>query len=232
MVLKNKNLVWDVLLNGNKMSDEQNLIKEVDEEVRQDNYKRIWNKYKKYIFISIIILLTLVISINVYKFNKEKKIEKQSELFFQAIHYIEEEDYQNAKEILKEINNSKTTGYSDLSFLYILDLVNKQEISLDLNDIKIKKNSIFFELIILQKFNNQINSNIDDIDNIDEIVNLSKPSSNWKYLAHELLSSYYLKKNDKDNALQSLYVIINSDDSGELVRERAKTLVEMIKKNK
>jgi hypothetical protein len=214
------------------MSDEQNLIKEVDEEVRQDNYKRIWNKYKKYIFISIIILLTLVIAINVYKFNKEKKIEKQSELFFQAIQYIEEEDYQNAKEILKEINNSKTTGYSDLSFLYILDLVNKQEISLDLNDIKIKKNSIFFELIILQKFNNQINSNIDNIDNIDEIVNLSKPSSNWKYLAHELLSSYYLKKNDKDNALQSLYVIINSDDSGELVRERAKTLVEMIKKNK
>ena len=36
----NKNLVWDVLLNGNKMSDEQNLIKEIDEEVRQDNYKR------------------------------------------------------------------------------------------------------------------------------------------------------------------------------------------------
>ena len=61
------------------MSDDQNLIKEVDEEVRQDDYKRIWNRYKKYIFISITILLTLVISINVYKLNKEKKIEKQSE---------------------------------------------------------------------------------------------------------------------------------------------------------
>ena len=65
----NKNLVWDALLNGNKMTDEQNLIKEIDEEVRQDNYKRIWNKYKKHIFISITILLTLVVSINFYKFN-------------------------------------------------------------------------------------------------------------------------------------------------------------------
>ena len=214
------------------MSDDQNLIKEVDEEVRQDDYKRIWNRYKKYIFISITILLTLVISINVYKFNKEKKIEKQSELFFQATLYIELEDYQNAKRILKEINFSQTTGYSDLSFLYLVDLVNKKKISLDLNDLKVKKNSLFYGLITLQKFNNEINSNIENIDNIEEIINLSKPSSNWKYYAHELLSSYYLKKNDPDNALQSLNIIINSEDSGEFIQERAKTVAEMIKKNK
>ncbi len=214
------------------MSDEQNIIKEVDEEVRQDNYKRIWNKYKKYIFISIIILLTLVVSINVYKFNKEKKIEKQSELFFQATQYIELEDYQDAKKILKEINYSQTTGYSDLSFLYLIDLVNKKKISLDINDLKVKKNSLFYGLIKLQKFNNEINSNIDNINNINEIIDLSRPDSNWKYLAHELLSSYYLKKNDSENALQSLNVIINSEDSGEYIRERARTIVEILKKNK
>ena len=214
------------------MSDEQNLIKEIDEEVRQDNYKRIWNKYKKYIFISITILLTLVVSINFYKFNKEKKIEKQSELFFQATQYIELEDYQNAKKILKEINYSQTTGYSDLSFLYLIDLVNKKKISLDINNLKVKKNSLFYGLIKLQKFNNEINSNIDNINNINEIIDLSRPDSNWKYLAHELLSSYYLKKNDSENALQSLNVIINSEDSGEYIRERAKTIVEILKKNK
>ena len=229
---RNKNLAWDVLLNGNEMSDEKNLIREVDEEVRQDNYKRIWNKYKKYIFISITILLTLVVSINFYKFNKEKKIEKQSELFFQATQYIELEDYQNAKKILKEINYSQITGYSDLSFLYLIDLVNKKKISLDINDLKVKKNSLFYGLIKLQKFNNEINSNIDNINNINEIIDLSRPDSNWKYLAHELLSSYYLKKNDSENALQSLNVIINSEDSGEYIRERARTIVEILKKNK
>ena len=214
------------------MSDDQNLIKEIDEEVRKDDYKRLWNKYKKYIFISITILLTFVISINVYKSNKEKKIEKQSELFFQATLYIELEDYQNAKKILEEINYAQTTGYSDLSFLYLIDLVNKKKISLNLNDLKVKKNSLFYGLIKLQKFNNEINSNIENIGNINEIIDLSKPSSNWKYLAHELLSSYYLKKNDPDNALQSLNIIINSEDSGKFIQERAKTVVEMIKKNK
>ena len=108
------------------MSDDQNLIKEVEEEVRQDDYKRIWNRYKKYIFLLIIISLTLVSGLNFLKYNKEKKIEKQSELFFQAIQHIENKDYENAKEILKDINNLQIGGYSDLSFLYILDLVNKK----------------------------------------------------------------------------------------------------------
>ena len=55
------------------MSDDQNLIKEIDEEVRQDNYKRTWSKYKKYFFISVTILLILVALINFFKYNKEKK---------------------------------------------------------------------------------------------------------------------------------------------------------------
>jgi len=214
------------------MSDDQNLIKEVDEEVRQDNYKRAWSKYKKYFFISVTILLILVASINFFKYNKEKKIEKQSELFYQATQYIDQNDYQNAEKILKKINYSQITGYSDLSFLYLIDLVNKKKISLDLNDLKVKKNSLFYGLIKLQKFNNEINSNIENIDSIEEIIDLSKPSSNWKYLAHELLSSYYLKKDDSENALQSLNAIVNSDDSSEYIRERAKTIIEMIKKNK
>ena len=136
------------------------------------------------------------------------------------------------KKILKEINYSQTTGYSDLSFLYLIDLVNKKKISLDLNELKVKKNSLFYGLIKLQKFNNEINSNIENIDNLNEIIDLSKPSSNWKYLAHELLSSYYLKKNDLENALQSLNAIINSKDSSEYIRERARTIVEMLKKEK
>ena len=85
-------------------------------------------------------------------------------------------------------------------------------------------------MITLQKFNNEINSNVDGINNLNEIIDLSKPSSIWKYHAHELLSSYYLKKNDIDNAVQSLNVITNSEDSGEFIRERAKTIAEMIKK--
>ena len=102
---KNKYLVWDVLLNGNKMSDEKNLIKEINDEIRQDNYQRIWDKYKKYIFIFISLLLVSVASINFYKNYKVKKIEEQSELFFQSIEYIEEEDYTSLSKSIEDFDN-------------------------------------------------------------------------------------------------------------------------------
>ena len=214
------------------MSEAHNLIKEIEEEVKQDEYKNLWNKYKIYIFISVIFILFTVGSLNFFKYKKEQLAEKQSELFFQATQFIEDEEYSKAKEILKEINKSKNNGYSELSFLYLIDLVEKKKINLDFDDLEVNKNSIFYGLIILQKFNNEINSNIENINNLNEIKDLAKPSSDWSYLANELLSSYYIKKNDFEKAIQSLSFIIDSEDSSEYIKERAKTLVEMIKKNK
>ncbi|PPR32739.1 MAG: hypothetical protein CFH27_01031 [Alphaproteobacteria bacterium MarineAlpha6_Bin5] len=214
------------------MSEDHNLIKEIEEEVKQDEYKNLWNKYKIYIFISVIFILFTVGSLNFFKYKKEQLAEKQSELFFQATQFIEDEEYSKAKEILKEINKSKNNGYSELSFLYLIDLVEKKKINLDFDDLEVNKNSIFYGLIILQKFNNEINSNIENINNLNEIKDLAKPSSDWSYLANELLSSYYIKKNDFEKAIQSLSFIIDSEDSSEYIKERAKTLVEMIKKNK
>ena len=135
------------------MTDDQNLIKEIDEEVKQDDYKRLWNKYKKYIFILIITLLIIVTSINIFKYNKEKKIEKQSELFFQATQYIEQEDYQNAEKILRDINNGQESGYSDLAFLYILDLVNKKKENLNVKNLALKKEAKkIFDVINNKKY--------------------------------------------------------------------------------
>ena len=212
------------------MTDEQNLIKEVNEEVRQDNYKRIWNKYKKYIISLIVIVLVIVSAININNYSKEKKINKQSELFFQALDNIEKKNYAEAYKILLDINQSQVSGFSDLSSFYILDLINKEHVPLNFEDLKINKKSFFYGLIILQKFNNQINFEIENINNINEIIDLSKPSSIWKFFAHELLASYYIKKNDTNSALQSINTIISSDEPSELMKERAKTLKETIER--
>ena len=231
MVLKNKHLVWVVQLNGNKMSD-QNFIKEINEEVRQDDLKNVWKKYRKFIISFIVLILFSVGSINFLDSLNEKKVKKQSELFFEAIEYIEQEDYENAQSLLKDINNSKIKGFSDLSYLYLIDLINKKKISTDLAKINLDKKSLFYDLIILQEFNNYINSDYKNKPNIEEIIKISKPSSNWSFIANELLASYYLKNKDIDNAKQSLNYIIDSKDSSDFIKERAKTILEMIERNK
>ena len=230
MALRNKYLVWDVQLNGNKMSDQKNFIREIEEEVRQDNLKNAWKKYRKFIISFIFSIIFLVSVINFLDFLNEKKVKKQSELFFQAIEYVEQEDYENAQNLFKEINNSKIKGFSDLSYLYLIDLINKKKISLDLKNFKADKKSLFYDLIILQKFNSDLNIENNDQLNIEEIIRISKPSSNWSFIANELLASYYLKKNDLDSAKQSLNYIMESKDSSDFIKERARTILEMIER--
>tara|TARA_B100000029_G_scaffold106994_1_gene97842 strand:+ start:5055 stop:5696 length:642 start_codon:yes stop_codon:yes gene_type:complete len=213
------------------MSD-QNFIKEINEEVRQDDLKNVWKKYRKFIISFIVLILFSVGSINFLDSLNEKKVKKQSELFFEAIEYIEQEDYENAQSLLKDINNSKIKGFSDLSYLYLIDLINKKKISTDLAKINLDKKSLFYDLIILQEFNNYLNSDYKNKPDIEEIIKISKPSSNWSFIANELLASYYLKNKDIDNAKQSLNYIIDSKDSSDFIKERAKTILEMIERNK
>ena len=50
------------------------------------------------------------------------------------------------------------------------------------------------------------------------------------FIANELLASYYLKKNDLDSAKQSLNYIMESIESSDFIKERARTILEMIER--
>ena len=58
---KNQKASMGCSINGGIMSDEQNLIKEVNEEIKQDEYNKLWKKYRTYIF-SLVILVILFVS--------------------------------------------------------------------------------------------------------------------------------------------------------------------------
>ena len=108
------------------VTEEENLIKEVDEEIKQDDYKRLWKKYGKYLISSFILIILLVSLGTTYKNYKIKKTEELSQLYFNALEKIENENYEEAEKILTEIYNDKG-GYSDLSVLQQLYLNNKQK---------------------------------------------------------------------------------------------------------
>ena len=85
---------------------------------------------------------------------------------------------------------------------------------------KLNKNIFLKDYFILQIFNKNLSLEKNNI-SIDEIVRISRPNSPWRFTAHELLASYYIEKNDIDNAIQSLNFIIKDQDSPSLMKERA-----------
>jgi len=211
------------------MNEEENLIKEVNEEIQQDDYKKLWNKYGKYLISLFIIIILTVSSGTIYKNYRISKIEKESILYFEALELIKNENFVDAQKILKRINDSKSSGYSMLSALQILDLENKGKNEFNSKNLNIDKNPFFENYYILQKFSQNLEKNKDDI-SINKIINISQPGSPWRFSAHELLAAYYLKKNDLNNAIQSLNTIIEDDEVPIFAKERAILLFESLKK--
>lgn len=211
------------------MNEEENLIKEVNEEIQQDDYKKLWNKYGKYLISLFIIIILTVSSGTIYKNYRISKIEKESILYFEALELIKNENFVDAQKILKRINDSKSSGYSMLSALQILDLENKGKNEFNSKNLNIDKNPFFENYYILQKFSQNLEKNKDDI-SINKIIKISQPGSPWRFSAHELLAAYYLKKNDLNNAIQSLNTIIEDDEVPIFAKERAILLFESLKK--
>ena len=209
------------------VTEEENLIKEVDEEIKQDDYKRLWKKYGKYLISSFILIILLVSLGTTYKNYKIKKTEELSQLYFNALEKIENEDYVEAEKILTEIYNAKG-GYSDLSVLQQFYLNNKQNKDHNIKNDKLNKNIFLKDYFILQIFNKNLSLEKNNI-SIDEIVRISRPNSPWRFTAHELLTSYYLKNNDTNNAIQSLNAIIEDESSPISMKERALLILKSLK---
>ena len=85
------------------MSD---IFQEVDEELREEKYKRIWNKYK-YFVIGGVILFILAIAFNTFwKDYTLKEINNRSEKFFQAIETAQD-DKSRAINLLEDFANKE-----------------------------------------------------------------------------------------------------------------------------
>ena len=212
------------------MSEEENLVKEINEEIKQDEYKKLWKKYGNYLIGSCLIIILFISSITMYKNYRTNMIEKQSELYFEAIEFIKNENYPEAEKILNKISNSKNSGYSDLSALQITHLKNKGKANIDIKNISINKNPFLKDYFVLQKFNQNLTEEQNNI-TINEIIKIARPGSPWRFTAHELLAAYYIKNNDLNSAQQSLNSIIEDSEAPLFIKERALLLNDTLKED-
>ena len=88
--------------------------------------------------------------------------------------------------------------------------------------IRVKRRKRRTKLNPKQKKNNNL---------IDKIIKISRPGSPWRFTAHELLTSYYIKNNDLNSAIQSLNIITEDNEAPPFMKERALLLLESIKEN-
>ncbi len=95
------------------VSDES-LFREVDEEVRQEQYKKLWDKFGKYFVALCVIIVVSVAGVKGYQYYQVKQSEAAAVVYFDAVKRAADGKYEDA---LKALAAIKHPGFKQLGQL-------------------------------------------------------------------------------------------------------------------
>ena len=192
---------------------------------RNEKIKSFFIEYKKFIIISLISLIFIILGIysfNIYKEDQRKKI---SIKYNDAIIEYKKENKVESISLLKEIISKKDGTYAPLALYFLIDnnlLENKDEVN-ELFDVLLNKTPLEYEIENLIIFKKAL-YNADSIEEAKllEILNpLINSKSVWKSHALYLVAEYFYSKNEKEKAKEFFTEIINLEDSSNDIKLQA-----------
>ena len=187
------------------------IFDEVSEDLRKDQYKQIWLKYKKFIISFIFIFVVSISAFKYIEYYQGKKRLEIAALYFDGVQEIENKNLEKAEVIFKKIIENADLGYTVLSYFKLANIYfNKKDFqSMESNYDKIiglkNINKAYKEFALILKITNSPNITK------DKKIKLLKPfltsPSKFQPIASEL-EILYLIENKKmktaENKLEEL----------------------------
>ena len=207
------------------------IFDEVSEDLRKDQYKQIWLKYKKIIISLVSIFVLSVIAFKYIQHYQEKKKIEVATLYFNGLNEIKNKNYDKAEDIFKEIIKSADLGYTVLSHFKLASIhLNKKDFqSMERNYNKIinldKINKSYKEYALFLKITNSPNINN------DKKIALLKPiltsPGEFQSIASELEILYLIENKKFENAKNKLEKLLKQKNISNNQKNRLNTINEI-----
>ena len=207
------------------------IFDEVSEDLRKDQYKQIWLKYKKIIISFISIFVLSVIAFKYIQHYQEKKKIEVATLYFDGLNEIKNKNYEKAEVIFNEIIKSADLGYTVLSYFKLAYInFNKKDFqSMERNYNKIINldniNKSYKEYALFLKITNSPN-----ISN-DKKIALLKPiltsPGEFQPIASELEILYLIENKKFKNAKNKLEKLLKQKNISNNQKNRLNTINEI-----
>ena len=204
----------------------ENFIEAQYDITKKSKLRRFYDSYKILIFSSIFLLLTVYASFSFYLIKKENEKIYLSEKYIQAKIYLENKNYNEATNILKEIIFSNDSAYSALALFLILN----ENLIEDNNELSV----LFDHLLLNNNFEKEIknlliykkallNSNFSNESSLlGEIKPLLNSETLWKPHALLLLGDYFLSRKEYSKAREFYLQILSIKELPEDLYNQAK----------
>ena len=205
------------------MSDD--LFREVDEEVRQEKYIKIWKRYGIYIITLALAIILITVGIVVWRDMERTTLESNSEGLISAIDASS--DRQNeALEKLQILGNQANEGYRLLAQLREGAILSKMgdiagaikiydNISLDTSQDK-----IYRDLAIVLAVSHGISQmSLEEVEG--RLASIIEETNPWRYSARELVATAIMVSGNKKRAIKEFKPLVADTKAPAGVRARA-----------
>jgi hypothetical protein len=213
------------------MSD-QSFLREVDEAVRQERYRALWDKYGLYVLALAVLTIAGVAGYNAWNYWRQSEAQKAGAEFTQALS-LDEAESAKAKEMLDALAKKGPAGYRVLARFHLAAAdakAGKIDEAVAAYDALAKDSSV--DRILQGSAALQAAALRIDKADFAEMERRVKPlidsNSAWRYSARELLGLSAYKQNDMREAERQFSALLADQGTPRSLRERADMMLALI----
>ncbi len=210
----------------------ENLFETQYDVTKKSKFRRLYDANKLLIFSTLFVLIIASISFSFYTVSREKKQILLADNYMVAIFYLQNNERDKGRKILKEIILANNRTYSTLSLFLILDedLVEDQREISNLFDYLLANNKFEQEvknLIIFKKtlFLSNFANELEMVENAKQLINTN---TLWKPHALLLLGDYFSSKQQYLKAKEFYVQILSLQNLNMELYEQARSQLLLI----
>ncbi len=215
------------------MTDRDSFLREVDEAVREEQYKKLWDKYGVYALGAAVLLLAGVAGYKGWTYWQMKQADEAGAKFTQALNMEDGADAAKAREILTGLAEKGPDGYRVLARFQLAGAEAKvgetdkavsdfDALAVDANVDPILKDFATLHAAVLR---------LDKADYAEmerRLKNIVDSSNAWQFSARELLGLAAYRLNDMREAEKQFSALVGDQGTPPNVRERADMMLALI----
>jgi hypothetical protein len=214
------------------MSD-RDFFREVDEAVRQDRYKELWDKYGVYALAAAALIVAGVAGFKVWTFWQERKAQNAGTEFSQAVVQLDSGDAGKARDAFNSLAETGPAGYRVLSRFQLAAAeaqAGNTDKAVALYDALARDSGtddILKGLATIQGATLRLDT-ADYAEMERRLKGLIEQGSPWKYSARELLGLSAYRLNNMPSAEKQFSTLIADQGTPPNLRERADMMLALI----
>jgi hypothetical protein len=215
------------------MNDRDSFLREVDEAVRQERYKQLWDKYGVYALGVAVLLVAGVAGYKGWTYWQEKQAQAAGTKFTQALLMEDGPEAAKARELLTELANKGPEGYRVLARFQLAAseakagesdkaVADYDALATDPNVDSILKDHATLQAAALRL------DNADYAEMERRLKGLIDSDSAWRFSARELLGLSAYRLNNMREAERQFSELLGDEKTPQNLRERADMMLELI----